>query len=705
MSVSDRLRTWFLRGMVKAASLPVPFVPEWQRVQFMSPTFKALCREGVRANSVVFSCLSVLTFAYPEPILRVYKDTGNGLEPLPNHPLQALLNRPNPQMGQAELLQYLMLYKAIGGNCYFYKVRSQARKVVEMLPLNDSQITPVAGGPLPVSHYLWHNETTGQDEVIPAEDIVHLKWMPDPLSPARGLSPLVAAAREVDTDNAARRYAFTLLKNDAIPRVVITAPPGMTPLNIDERTRLENLFADKYGGDNRGKAAILGGLDVKVLSLNLQEMAFEALGRVPEARISGNMRVPAILAGLNVGLDNATYANLAGLRKFFTETTLVPMWRMDADEIGSDLLPEFGNSDGLVVAFDTSNVMSLQEQVTDKRQWVDGAVTKGYMMVSEGRAALGLPHIEGTEVFLRSMVVQEVPVIVSASGKALLPSRTQTKAKEDRRKVMLALIAAQRQNRTEVAGRMETALDNYFGGLADRIIHRALTAEQPAKTVQRKGIQDGDLLFDADATELEELVKRFYVELLQLSWQNWNLELGIDAAFDLTDPAVTKALEGAGARVKAIHETTRGKLQEALQFANENGWSIDHLVRGDVALGRPGLRDLIEQTYKGRARTIARTELGTAQQIAAAQRYASANIDRVLVLDNGVEDSDPACQVLGNGGQGTIMSLAWAQANPLQHPNCLRAFGAAFPDDGPIDTEAHANWLAASGDSSVIGGS
>lgn len=157
MSVTDRIRTWFLRGMVKAASLPVPFVPEWQRVQWMSPTFRAMCQEGVRANGIVFNCVSAIVFAYPEPKLTVYRKTKNGLEPISQHGSQPLLDRPNPQMSQAELLQYIALYKAIGGNCYIYKVRSKAKRVVELLPLNDSQIVPVAGKTLPVSHYDWLN--------------------------------------------------------------------------------------------------------------------------------------------------------------------------------------------------------------------------------------------------------------------------------------------------------------------------------------------------------------------------------------------------------------------------------------------------------------------------------------------------------------------------------------------------------------------
>jgi len=686
--------------MVKAAGLPVPFIPEWQRVQWMTPTFRALCTEGVRANGIVFNCLSAITFTYPEPRLMVYRQTDSGLDPLPTHPLLQLLARPNPQMSQAELLQYVALYKAIGGNCYLYKVRSRARRVVELLPLNDSQIVPVAGATLPIDHYNWLNEETGKEEKIPAEDIVHLKWLPDPLAPWRGLAPLVAVAREVDTDNEARRYLFALLKNDAIPRVALTLPVGSKPLSPDEHKRYTEQWQEKYGGDNRGKPAVLGGgMDVKVVGLNLQELAFEALSRVPEARIAGAFRVPPVLAFLNVGLEQMTYNNVAGMRRFFVEDCLVPLWRLDADEIAADLLPEFGDSTDLTVQFDLGNVVALQEATTEKRQWVDGAVSRGYITVNEGRAQLGLPVVGGGDVFLRPLTLQEVPAQLATPGaKALLPARIKA-SQEDRRKLQLALIAAQRQQRAEVARRMESALDGWFSSLADRVIHRATEQASKARRGQRKAMLDAEMLLEeSDSLELENLVKRFYLELIQLSWDTWNLSLGVDVAFDLVDPAVVKALEGAGTRVKEIQQTTLDELRRALQYGAERGWSVDHLVRGDPSADPPvrGLREIIEQTYKGRAVTISRTELGTAQNVAAHQRYRAAGVTKVLVLDNGFDDSAPGCVVLGNGGKGTVVPVEWAEAHPLGHPRCVRAFAPEF--DAGVDDALLAQWQTAGGD-------
>jgi SPP1 gp7 family putative phage head morphogenesis protein len=116
--------------------------------------------------------------------------------------------------------------------------------------------------------------------------------------------------------------------------------------------------------------------------------------------------------------------------------------------------------------------------------------------------------------------------------------------------------------------------------------------------------------------------------------------------------------------------TTPEKLREVLQHGSDQGWSVDQLARGDPEKGVPGLRDLIEHTYKNRARTVARTELGNAQNMAATGRFEQAGVQKVLVLDNGDDDDDSTCKAVN----GAVKSLAWARENPLEHPNCTRAF-------------------------------
>jgi hypothetical protein len=57
-----------------------------------------------------------------------------------------------------------------------------------------------------------------------------------------------------------------------------------------------------------------GGATINRMALNLQELAIEALRRIPESRIAGALRVPAALAGLYVGLEKMTYSNFQEAR-------------------------------------------------------------------------------------------------------------------------------------------------------------------------------------------------------------------------------------------------------------------------------------------------------------------------------------------------------------------------------------------------------
>ena len=119
------------------------------------------------------------------------------------------------------------------------------------------------------------------------------------------------------------------------------------------------------------------------------------------------------------------------------------------------------------------------------------------------------------------------------------------------------------------------------------------------------------------------------------------------------------------------------EIRDALKYGNDNGWSVDQLVRGDE--NQPGLRDLIDETYKGRARTIARTELGEAQNTATVSRYKEAGVDNVEIFDNGNDDDDDECKI----ANGQIWSLSYFNAHTLEHPNCTRAAAPVFSDVKP----------------------
>lgn len=377
----------------KSAEIPLTrgYVSEWGPAAWMDTSWDNLITEGVKASSAVFQCMSTLSFGYPEPPPVVLRDG----DPDPKNPLQRLLTRPNPVMSHAELMVYTMLYRASGGDCFLHKIRNKAGVVIEMWPYNIAQMWPIPSRFQWVENYGYFDKD-GQVRTIPAADVIHLKWpFIDLLNPTRSLAPLLAVFREVNTDSEATRYLYALLKNDAVMRGVVTLPTGVAiPKTKADLMRQE--FVARHGGDNRGGIAILEqGATYQRVSLNLQELAFEALRRVPESRIAGAFRVPAILAGLYVGLEKATYANYKEARSQLTEDTFVPLWRSDAVELTQALASEFdSNPDRLTITYDTGKVAALQENEDAKYTRVVSAYDAGLLMLNEGRAIIGLPPLK-----------------------------------------------------------------------------------------------------------------------------------------------------------------------------------------------------------------------------------------------------------------------------------------------------------------------
>jgi len=656
MDLIERLQGWLFQGLVKASGLAV--APPWVTTSFQEPSFRSLVTEGYQQNGAVFGCISALAFGFPEPpvVVANLKD-----EAVPEHPLRQLLNNPNPLMGEPELMYYTIIYTAIGGNAYWHKVRSGSRRVVQLWPYHAGHILPVPGGANWISHYTY-DPGTGQRILVPPEDIVHFKWPAvDAYQPWMAMAPLRAVARDVDSDNEIIRYLFALLKNDAVPRTVLTLPAGAT-LERAARRRLKRDWNQKFSGTGRGSTAVLeGGMDIKRVGLDLKELEFQALHDVPERRICAAFKVPPVVAGLG---DDPTFSNSEAAYTRFTHSTLAMLWRLAAGEIQSALGSDFGGN--IRVHHDLSKVQALVEDQNKLWNRVHQGVSGQYVMVNEGRAALGLPPDARGDVFLRTLAVIPEPA-QPVKGLQLKQSRAAVRVAQTLQTV-----------RGTTARKMEKELDRYFDALAERVVRRASKSldgnirhaplsASGVLALERK-VQAGDLLTDGDNRELSALIRKFQADIISASWETWNTALGVVVDFTLDDPTVTSILATSGQRVRDIQGTTLEHIRSALQHGAEQGWSIDQIVDGDE--DTPGLRHVVEQTYRNRGRAIARTELGTAQQQAAVMRYGDAGIKHVLVLDNGQEDPDTECAA----ANGQTWTLAKAESSPLQHPNCTRAF-------------------------------
>lgn len=357
---------------------------------------------GNAANSAVFACLNVIGTAFPEAPLRVYHRAGDD-EPewLPEHPLQALLTRPNPHHSVSELWYWTQFAKHTRGNAFWRKVRAgtaDTGPVVELWPLSPARVEVVTTDAdrrrgVFISYYRYEVDTARYED-IPPWDVVHFRLGVDDRDHRLGCSPLQRLVREVTTDDETTRFVDTLLQNYAVPGLVVTTPDRT--LSREDAERIKDDVGNRFSGDQRGRVGVLNnGATVAQFGFSPEQLDMKTLHRVPEERIAAVMGVPAIVAGLGAGLDRSTYSNVREAREMFTETKLCPLWTDDAGSVNLQLLPDFDGNPEVFSRFDLTDVRALQEDEDKKYARLNLGVQGKWITVNEARADIGLPPVDG----------------------------------------------------------------------------------------------------------------------------------------------------------------------------------------------------------------------------------------------------------------------------------------------------------------------
>ncbi len=348
-------------------------------------------------NGIVIACLEVFASAFSGAPLRIQRVNGSKLEPVPDHPMLQLLNRPNPYYSGV-LMWKAMIWDWLLGNAYLLKERSAAGRVVGYFWIPQAMMAP-RWDPDGGGFVDWYDYTVdGRKYRYAVEDVFHVRNGFDPKNIRVGLSRLAALFREIATDDEAANFSASLLRNTAVPSVVI-APEGDSEIVAPEEIKAS--FMQKFSGDKRGEPLVMSGpTKVSVLSFSPEQMNLEKLRRIPEERISAAIGVPAIVAGLGAGLAHSTYANVASAREMLHEVSVIPAYMLFAAEIAAQLLPDFDDPAKFVVDFDLSKVRVLAEDQDKLHQRARENLKAGGITVNEFRQVVGLEPLVDGDVLL-----------------------------------------------------------------------------------------------------------------------------------------------------------------------------------------------------------------------------------------------------------------------------------------------------------------
>lgn len=382
-------------------------------------------------NEVVSICLGWIGDNYTQPEFQVCEREGSVWEPVEEHPLTKLLNKPNPYYDASAMWQAVVTSEAVSGNGYLFKARADPGfgLPLELWYLPHWQVFPqwdVAGKEF-LTHYIYR--VPGQpDQRLKVEDVVHFRRGLSLYNYRSGEAPLGPMTREVCSDNEATGYTVAILGNSGVPNVAISASGPNVVIPPDEAEKLQASFSAKFGGDNRGRAMVCTrAMEVKPLGWSPEQMALDRLPMRAEYRLCAALRIPPLVVGLGdtpSGFDNGGQQQAA--RQMAYEDCLMPMQARHAETLQRSLLADMGGDpETMLCRYWYENVRALAEDEDAKSaraiaQFQAGIITR--------RQALGMVGREGSdedEVFFMASSGRFVPT--ERAGAKMLEEQIQQK--------------------------------------------------------------------------------------------------------------------------------------------------------------------------------------------------------------------------------------------------------------------------------------
>jgi HK97 family phage portal protein len=288
--------------------------------------------------------------------LRVMRLEGERRVEVERHPLETLLDAPNPFLSRFELFEQTAALLELTGNAYWFLAGDASGVPAEIWPLRPDRVSIVPDPARHIKGYVY--EIDGVRIPLDPVEVVHFKrWHPS--NDYYGLSALEAARLAVSSDQAMAEWnRSTFGQDNGVPAGIVTVKEFVPDSDFD---RIKREWRQSYGGPQRRTAFLRGdNVSWQNIGLNHHELDFLKGRQAHRDEILNTF-------GLPVGLisENATEANAQVAERLFIERTLWPKLTRLSQKITQDLLPFWP---GLYVAeFEDIRPTDMQARMDEVR--------------------------------------------------------------------------------------------------------------------------------------------------------------------------------------------------------------------------------------------------------------------------------------------------------------------------------------------------
>lgn len=301
MSLRERVASLLLRQRSPRAS-PI-IVPDYQ-TSYPQPSdwdTAAAIRDGYRAHIAVYRCVTEIAGAVatvPWTLKRERSDGGTEEAPY-SHPGWQLLRKANPKLSWSQMVEGAAVCILLSGNHYSLLVTAGQRVEMYRLRPDRVEVLPGRDGPRAYVYRVGTEEFT-----YPVEEIAH-HLLYDPGSDFYGISPLRAAARTVDTDNAMVDWNRYSMRNRARPDGMVSVKASLS--DTQHAALVKQIEEQRSGSANARRIIVVSGAEASFTPMSLTpiELDFVASHHMSSRDVCTAFGIHPE----SLGLAEATYEN------------------------------------------------------------------------------------------------------------------------------------------------------------------------------------------------------------------------------------------------------------------------------------------------------------------------------------------------------------------------------------------------------------
>jgi SPP1 gp7 family putative phage head morphogenesis protein len=545
---------------------------------------------------------------------------GDSEEPIEDHPVDELWEKPNRFMRGNQLWYASYLSKLIFGEWFWYYpdlvLSSQtgpARKLSSAgTPNQINLLDPrcVKDRVEEDGTISWSWEVNGVSRPLDSARLTQSKrWNQN--NPVRGRSLIAAVLPEAEADQFVMQWNKRFFgEQNGIPAGLLIPGVGSN-LDADQRKELKRTWAQH--AEKRSIAVLPGpGWDFKDLSTSQREMDFLGMRTGARELILAACGVPPLVAGF---LDTTIKYNAREQKEIYWQNTIYPLVEQDQSVINADFLPSIGIADEVYPKWEAVKAMltDMTERANTAKILFDMGVP--FAQINE-RLELGFDaeQIPGSEVgYLPiGLLPADMSGARTVAGPVAEPTQDQADAQQQDGTQPQKSLPAFREERRALIWRNLIVRTRDLEDQFDRVIRghfKAIEYEVMANLANLKGflmVQTKEVaryLFDLDAAKkkLRKTTEPVYKQIAKRGGDSLAAELGGLISFNVNDPVVLASIAQLTHRIARIDETVERALRESLGEGLRASETISEL--------RDRVRGVMEVSL-GRSRTIARTETG-----------------------------------------------------------------------------------------------